>query len=346
MSAISAFSNSSNPGISFISGNSLQRCIEFRPEITSDLNNFRLVNKTWKRVIDGSEGQILWKEASIREGVPIVQGEDRNYKDDFKFLRPITISSKIIGKYLGEVVGEVPLIRKAVFDRLKCEKDSFEVGKFQRDTHVVIVDPAKLKITISPDRPLELDETGTLIELPVKERAWIVNAELTVPFSFKNLRMLANYPLEKIGMGPVFNKGVENFGCEVFERCDTPPDQNRILIMRREVFGSDMLFNAKQHQRALVTNRGWKVVTVRQRGFYDVIMILKTGTCPDGAGPLTYARSAESVRCKGLDHKAAVGGFSSKTGLSVHYDNLVWAYGHVGVVPGVSAECVVHPLSS
>ncbi|MES2200223.1 MAG: hypothetical protein V4489_08660 [Chlamydiota bacterium] len=335
MSAISSSPNSSHRGIYHISGDSLQRCIGFEEKTTSDLNSLRLVNKVWKGVIDGPEGRVLWRRVSIGEGVPIVQGESRDHKDDFRFLLPITISSRIIGKYLGEVVGEVPLMREDVFTRLKHEKDSFEVRKFQRDTHVVIVDPSKLKITVSPNRPLRLDATETLEEVPVAERDQIVKAELTIPFSFKNLRMLAAYPLAGKEKGPVFEG---ESAPEVFELCNTPLDQNGILIMRRKVVGRNRVFNGEQGQNALVTNRGWKVVTVRQRGFYDAIEILKTGTCSDNRAPYTYARSAERISQEVEEATVGIiGGFAPNVGvfLSSSYGASV---GSCGVVPGVSAE--------
>ncbi|MES2199466.1 MAG: hypothetical protein V4489_04795 [Chlamydiota bacterium] len=50
----------------------------------SDLNNFCLVTKAWKRVIDSQEGQVLWREVSIGEGIPVVQGKSRYHKNYLK----------------------------------------------------------------------------------------------------------------------------------------------------------------------------------------------------------------------------------------------------------------------
>lgn len=87
-----------------------QHCIMSFLE-TSELGIACRVSKGWQKLIDNG---LVWKNASIREGVPIVEAsKDRSsdYKGDFRFLRSITISSKKIGRYLGEVVGEVPRIR-------------------------------------------------------------------------------------------------------------------------------------------------------------------------------------------------------------------------------------------
>ncbi|MES2199465.1 MAG: hypothetical protein V4489_04790 [Chlamydiota bacterium] len=338
MSMVSSSSRLSYRGISYISDNSLQHCVSFTKITPSDLNNFLLVNKVWKRVIDSPEGQVLWKEASIKEGVPIVQGKNRNHKNDLKILRPITISSKVIGEYLGDVVGDVPLMREDLFTRLKHAQDDFEPEKFQKDTHVVIIDPSKLKITVSPNRPLKLSTTGTLVEVPLEEQENIVPQELTVSFSFKNLKMLATYPLSGKEHGPVFNPVSWP---EVFNQCDTPPDQNRILIMRREVVEKGIPFVGEKGQEAWVTNHGWKVVLLRQRGFYDAITILKTGMCSDTRAPevsaWTYARSDEGVRLRSGRYRAAIGGFIRGVGVNVSGCEGYVLDAQAGVVPGVSA---------
>jgi hypothetical protein len=201
-----------------------------------------------------------------------------------------------------------------------------------RETHVVIVDPSALKITVSPNRPLAPDVTGTLVEVPAHERAGIIPTEITVPFSFKNLKMLATYPLAGMENGRVFNS---DSSPTVFNQCNASQDRNRILIMRKEVVGRNMPFDGKN---VLVTSCGQRVVTVRERAFYDAINILKTGTCPDNRTPWTYARSAEFVHINGFNYRAAIGGFAPGAGVSVvHY-----CYGFtrdcVGVGPGASAE--------
>ncbi|MES2199319.1 MAG: hypothetical protein V4489_04045 [Chlamydiota bacterium] len=134
-------------------------------------------------------------------------------------------------------------MREDRFIGLRYAQDFFEPKKSKRNTHVVIVDPSKLKITVSPNRPLKLDATGTLEEVPDAERALIVPQEITIPFSFKNLRMLATYPLARKENGPVFSK---NSWSEVFEQCNISSDQNRIIIMREGTVARDMPFNGKQ----------------------------------------------------------------------------------------------------
>ncbi|MES2199115.1 MAG: F-box protein, partial [Chlamydiota bacterium] len=319
-------------GIYRLPNESFLLCISFL-ETTSDLGSSCRVSKVWKKLIDSPQAQVFWKEASIREGVPMVQGENRDHKDDFRFLRSITISKKVIGKYLGEVVGDVPLMSEDLFIRLKTEKDSFEPKKSQRKTHVVIIDPSALKITVSPNRPLDTDATGILVAVPFAKRTKIVPKELTVPFTLRNIKMLATYPLAGKENGPVFDS---NSWPEVFNLCNIPPDRNKILIMRRKVVAKNSFFYGNTGQNAFVTKRTWKVVSIRQRGFYDAIEILKTGKCPDGRNPRTHARSAQRVRWNGRYYNAEIGGFTP--GLGVGFTGSDYASPHAGVVPGIYAE--------
>jgi hypothetical protein len=298
-----------------------------------DFAKSREINKSYKESIDGPLGQVLWKQVSIDEGIPVVEGT-RNYKDDFLFLQPITISSKVIRRYLGEVVGKIPHMREDCFNQLRYSQDFFEPGRLMRETHVVIVDPSALKITVSPKRPLVPDATGTLVEVPVNKRAKIARREITVPFSFKNLKMLATYPVAGMENGPVF---APKSNLEVFDLCNTPPAQNRIPIIRKEVVGRGMFFGGGQGQYKLVTSYGQRVVTARERVFYDAIQILKTGACPDRRTPWTCARSLETLHLHGRNFRVVIGSFSPGVGVDVYYD-FDFADDDFGVVSGVFAE--------
>jgi hypothetical protein len=293
-------------------------CVSFLT--TEEIGRFCAVSNSWK----GQE-QSLWKQASINEGVPIVEGEGRNYKDDFRFLRPITISNKVFKELLGgEAAQKIPRMREDRFFELKYSQDFFEPGKLKRETHVVVVDPSALKITVGPHRPLALDATGTLISTH-----WFPKKKITVPFSFKNLKMLTTRPLAGMENGPVFNP---NSNYDFFNQCNAPPNLNKILIMRKAVVGGGMPFEA---QKALVTSYGQRVVTVRERALYNAVEILKTGTCPDLS---TYARSAEPVHSDGRDYKAAIGFFAPKYGLYIGGSSVGFASIDLGVVSGVFAD--------
>lgn len=310
-----------------LSGDLFWHCMSFLD--LPGLGKARQVAKSWKALIDGQEGQSLWRDLSVREGVSLVEGEGRNYKDDFKFLRPIfAINGKTICQFFGEVVGEVPRMRLDCFARLS-EPDPFELGKLVRENYRVLVDPAAIKTTVGPDRPLALDASGNLVEVSVAERA-----EITVPFSLKNLKMLAKYPLAGMENGPVFNRNLRSV---VVDRCNPPSDRNRLLIMRKEVVARGKPFDGEHGQNAQVTNRGLEVATVRQRALFNAIHVLKTGTCSDSRKPWTYARSAEYVRgLLGHHYRAVVGSFAPGVGMTIYDPD--FESETTGVVPAISAE--------
>ncbi|MES2200106.1 MAG: hypothetical protein V4489_08075 [Chlamydiota bacterium] len=317
--------SSSKPKTSYIPDDSILPCISFLN--TSDLGNLCQVQKEWQKLFDGPRGQILWKEASIREGVPIVQGENRIHKDDFKFLRPITVNKKTFERYLGELVGDVPLMRADLFARLKKSKDPFEPKKFQKNNYIVLIDPAALKITVSPNRPLAMDATGTLVEVPVAERANIPPHELIVPFSFKNFKALVTYfPVGKVNR-PVFREHLLDDNLDFFNQCNAPSVQNSILIMRKKnVIRDDIQ----------VTNCGWEITTLRERTVYNSIKILKTGKCLEKKGQsILFVRSAERLNVVGTCNIPLIGHFIPKIGLSLGQTNGTY---YSGIVPCIHAE--------
>lgn len=321
------------PPIARLNNDCLMHTISFLG--LSDIATCCTVRKNWKIVIDGPVGQqMIWKQVSIREGIPIVQGENRNYKNDFKFLRPITISGRIISKYLGEIVGDIPLMREDRFTELRYDFDPFQPIKKRKATFVVLVDPSKIRITVCRERPLALDDSGeTLVEIPERQRDAIVEEELTVPFSFKNLKMLATYPLAGMVHGCVFRP---NSYKEVFDQCNRPSDQNRILIMRRQAVKMNRSFGDTEGQKEEVSRQGLDIVTVRERAFFDAIQILRFGTCPDTEW--TRVNSGEIVKYYNEDRHANIGLFVRREGLAVFANYTNDVNPNLGVVPGVSGN--------
>ena len=71
----------------------------------SELGQLCRTTQDWRRVLNAETGQDLWRHISIREGVPLVEkGKSENPKEEFRFLRSLTLSHRIMGRHLGEVV--------------------------------------------------------------------------------------------------------------------------------------------------------------------------------------------------------------------------------------------------
>src|SRR5262249_7826967 len=55
---------------------------------------------------------VVWKNASQRDKIPLVDGQDRNYREDLKKIKPLVSS---IHGILGRVLGPVPPISQEMF---------------------------------------------------------------------------------------------------------------------------------------------------------------------------------------------------------------------------------------
>ena len=78
------------------------------------IGRLALVCKLWNEFVNSSQ---LWKQLSEKEGIPLVEcrkGQERNLKSDFRILRSITISGKIISEFFGKMVAAVPPIQEAI----------------------------------------------------------------------------------------------------------------------------------------------------------------------------------------------------------------------------------------
>ena len=296
----------------------------------SDIAHASQVCKSWKQLVSN---QNLWKALSEREGIPLVGStkEERNYKKELEILYPITLSGKIISQYFGKVVEKVPPISEEEFNKLQ-QPDPFEEGKLKLETFIVVVDPSFVMRTVDQETPLALDYLENLIESPKQENEQ--KRELKIPLSSKNIKVLSSYPLKGKENMPVF----DYVNDEVFQQCNTRPDKISVYIMRRHVVDQSRGKPYAEQER-LVKKEGFEVTPLRERLFFDVISILKDGTCPDNRDPqwrTTYARTSDIVHYDAEACHPVVGGFAPRAGVRVSYD-----YGDgrsIGVVPGGPAE--------
>jgi hypothetical protein len=294
----------------------------------SDIAHAARVCKAWNQF--QFSDQNLWKLLFEREGIPLVSsrnGGERNYRNDFKVLYPITISGKIISQFFGKVIEEVPPISEECFNELK-QPDPFEKSKLKVENYVLIVMPTKIARTIDEETPLILDDLGNLIESPDQNPAQ--KRELKIPFSLRNINVLCSYPLKGKENMPVFAGDSED---EVFKQCAACPNEISVYFMRRYVVD---LSRGKSYadQETLVKAEGFKVTPLRERVLFNFLKILQDGTCPDTSYPLTYVRSSDAVHFG--NNQLIVGGFLPRAGVFIIGDD-VQDQVCVGVVPGVSA---------
>lgn len=100
-----------------------------------------------------SENLVVWKNASQHDKIPIVDGKDRNYRDDLKQIRPLV--SSIHGLF-GRVLGPVPPISEETFRKFTTnDPDPFGEGNF-RDNFMLFIDPSYIERQVDKDTPLAL----------------------------------------------------------------------------------------------------------------------------------------------------------------------------------------------
>jgi hypothetical protein len=307
------------------------RCAELLEVV--DVGRSEQVCRSWNSLLKDA---LTWKKLSEREGVPLVaspSGHLRNYREDFKILRPITISGKKISQFFGKIVGHIPPISEKWVNKLQ-EEDPFEKKNLMRDNYLFVVIPSSIRRTVDQEAPLALDEWRNLIESTNQENGHSNSTErrdLEIPFSLKNFKKLCSYPLKGKENMPVFD------GCFVPEVFDTCADKTNVYFMRKCLIWQSKN-TSYSDQEALVKTQGFEVTPLRERAIFDAIKILESGTCPDVRYPWNFVRSPDTVCYLNGIHRAVIGGFSPCFGMDIYASYGIDA---VGVVPGVSAEVLL-----
>ena len=290
----------------------------------ADFSRGARVCKLWHELF---QDQGIWKSLSQREGIPLVEGNDRNYKEDFKILYPITLSGKTISQFFGESLGEIPRIRLEVFNRLQ-QRDPFDPQRSMQENYVFVVVPSKVARPLDQNTPPPLSEAGE-----------IAGPMLQIPFSLKNLKMLCEHPLIGHKHMPVFGKDSYQ---PVFDQCGLCSDKVRVYFMRKRVADQTRSLPYLQ-QEGKARDQGLEVTPMLPRALYDAVCILRSGTCPDNRErePVTYARTSDLVRVGNSTYPSEIGGFAPRAGADVNSSG--YDYDLIGVAPGGSAE-VLRPL--
>lgn len=254
-----------------------------------------------------------------------------NYKIDFMTLYSITISGRIISKFLGKVVEKIPPISEKQFNELK-EADPFEKEKTKKKTFALIVNPSFVMRTIGEETPPAL--TQKLEHSSVETNA-TGQSELKIPLSLKNIKTLCSWPLNGKENERVFDR---YFILEIFEQCNSCPDKMSVYLMRRDIVEQSlgMQYNL---QKELVKAQGFEVPPLRERALFGALVILNERKRFD---PLKFKLIASShpgkVRFRDGDFDSVtVGDFDPAVGVSISV-NVYNVHPNIGVVPGRPAE--------
>ncbi|MGC1878282.1 MAG: hypothetical protein WA678_02755 [Rhabdochlamydiaceae bacterium] len=301
----------------------------------ADICHAAQVCKVWNTAMQNPD---IWLQMFKNEKIPRIEGRTITAKEDFKFMDAITYSARKIA-CLGRFVGEVPMISANDFNKLQTAIDPYEPGKTMSQTFKVMVEPTHIHRAYDATLSVTLTLTGDF-DLNAPENSNLERERLLIPYSLKNLKILAEHPLIKKGEGPVFS----HFNSEVLSQCNHTLKTVNVHFMRIEVpEQSRNLTYADQKNR--LKEDGYEIIPLITRLYFDVVEILTKDTCPDRKEEQqsTYSRTSDVLHSGNNVYPMAIGGFAPGAGVHVDDDYLVDADDIRGAAPGVPAE-VVRPL--
>lgn len=284
-----------------------------------DMGRCEKVSKAWNSHI-ASEG---WNNLSAREGLPLVCGENRNFKEDFKMLQLITISGKRINQLtLAKMIGEIPPIAAKYFDLLE-KSDPFGDGKI-KDNFVFVVVPSLLEKTCGEEIPFSLRNFITLC-----------SQRKSGPDIFR----YSDHSRENADEGNVINQ------------VNLLPKENTVYFMRKCVAektrGSTLLdYYRAHHQNKIIKElQGstfeesikFEVTPLIVRAIFDAVIFGETGQCPESDD---YVNCSDKINF--LDEKEDYQARIRKTSQGLDIDSSAHFYyledygKSIGVAPGTN----------
>ncbi len=181
---------------------------------TDSLCVFGRVCKPWKAIADQPA---IWENHSTQQNIPVVKGENRNYKSDFRVLREITVGFNQLEPIFGQCIGMMPKIARGVFDFLQ-QPDKFEPRKTIGQTCVFVVVPKAFKKAFEEGLLLDLFVSGDGFKDVDLEKAMILKDDMEIPCSNKNIFVLDRK---------------KHFNFPDFTKCNSVADDVHIYLMRK-----------------------------------------------------------------------------------------------------------------
>ncbi len=239
---------------------------------------------------------VIWLSLFEREKIPLIEGRKLKAKEDFKFMRPITVSKRDAA-YFGEFVGKVPVMSEKTFKRLKFEKDAFEPTKDNHETHVVVVEPTHFLRPFDPNLSQRLLENGDFSPDNI-----IDQKTMMIPNSTKNLIILAEESWKNDE--ELYDEYTVNGLPEILKECNKVSKMVNVHVLRID---SPKITAALKysHQRQLLQKRDYEIAPFSPRFYFNILQLFKKGTCPDHKN---YASiTSDLVRLVDLNETEKVG---------------------------------------
>jgi hypothetical protein len=291
----------------------------------SNVSKCARVCQLWKQF---SENRDIWIALSVKKGIPLIGGENRNRKSEFKNLFPMTYSCSMAEQYLARPVGVMSRIHPAFLEILDVD-DPFEPGVKIRENYLFVVKPAWVERT---------SETQFILDNSTKELVLSgMNAgeNLLFPLSLKNLKMLCLYPLDGDKKTPVFQSNCLE---DAFGHSVPNSDKISVFFMRKDVVEKYRRY-IWTLQKTFVESMGFGVAPLHVRVYANCLSYLKFGKCLDNSDPnRTYARSPDTIVLNGDTEEYLLHcGYDPDRGMNV-FDFYDGPNSSISVAPCISAE--------
>jgi hypothetical protein len=285
-----------------------------------DLCHFSAVCKSWREVN-------FWRNLSVGLGFPLVEGEVRDLQEDFITLyKTAGIGARMIGHYLGEMVGKVPTITKERFEWLS-QKDRWDETKCNRDTFEWHVVPSHIRRMAGDDFALK----GNSLVLDPDE---VEEKELEVPLSLQNLRLLSARPLNGTESLPIF----DDQACEkkALDQSEPHADGVRIWFTRKEAINSG---SSSWTLQSAVQDKGkeYQITSAFVETWRRCFHLFAPGTLSSSNSAGIFACTSTRVDMGNGSYPVAIG--SPPMRIYAHTRSFALTkQGHIGVFPCVLAE--------
>lgn len=245
---------------------------------TAGLLTSSQVCTTWKQLADQPS---IWESHSINENIPVVAGEKRDHKSDFRILRSITVGFTQIGRIFGECLGKMPKINPIVF-ALLTQPDPWEPEKTMAQTFVFVVVPKAFKKAFEQGLFNNLAENGDGFKNVDPAQAKILQEDMEVPCSHKNIVLLSG--------GKIFTAGTT---VKYFDECNSVSEDVHIYFMRKV---APLQTRSKNLQGQIGVLNDFENVPLKVRMLSNAVEFAETKTCSDSAVGCESVRTSALVK--------------------------------------------------
>jgi hypothetical protein len=293
-----------------------------------------------------------WENLSIRAGIPLIDGQNRNRRTDLQALYPITLSGKSIS-CLGDIVEKTPCVSAKILTLLG-RPDPFEMTKTMRENYLLVVVVSKVQRTaykasfpffLNEDQILQRGDgmaergnnlMGTYLESVDGDfTSYVDGKELLIPLSLRNLKTLCSI-LAKVwrARAPVL-EGNLDLNPTIFEQRTACSEKIRVWFMRKRPVrhGRGTSFDA---QIKSLNSFGFQSMSFKDRVYANCLFKMKSETYLDGDIP---SRFCDTISLNNTTYHSTI--YVSR---DLHdkeilkFNDLCDTYFDHGVVPCVSAE--------